>query len=503
MFLQLRFWWLGWRVRRQSVRALATLVGLRVHRRAALALVSEALDAPAAAGWRAPLITALGEMQDASTVGVICRALAHHAEPGVCAAVESALPRLRPTGATRDAVLAALPEYLGAEAACRTLVRVLGVIGDGRAGDRLVALLREHPTLGDVPIEAARALVQLPGSDKPQRLLALLHTNTCDLPAQIAMVRALREMGSATAIETLVLLLCDADELLAHHAAEALDWLGWQPPGPELAAQRAIALGRWDAATEYGSAAVPLLLAKLGTQTGADRVLAIREALGTIQDPRVIAHFETLLDARLGQTVCHLAANTLVQLAGPQAVAPLATFIPNADAEGIEILSGLLAERGEEAPDEALLCVVQNAHELWPALHRLAAAKLRLRQYLRQQRERDEAIERFVASVVEQGAFWLVSTDEEPFSAWDLEFNVPVLLMWSSPSAARIAALVLREEAVVEMELSELLRAEPGQPLGGDLGLDWPLSEKCGPVLKAEELRRRVDERLNAPRFGL
>ncbi len=84
-----------------------------------------------------------------------------------------------------------------------------------------------------------------------------------EVEERLEAVQVLRDVGGARAMKLLSVALQDETAVVRQEAVQALDALGWAPASPQHRAQRAIALGQFEAAAAEGGGAIEPLIAAL------------------------------------------------------------------------------------------------------------------------------------------------------------------------------------------------------------------------------------------------
>ena len=104
------------------------------------------------------------------------------------------------------------------------VVEVLGKIGDSRAVEPLISILKDENS--DVRKTAAEAFGEIGDPQAVEPLIDALEDK--DWGVRLAAVRALGKIGDRRAMESLLLALKEEEELVRKAAAEALRQLGWE-----------------------------------------------------------------------------------------------------------------------------------------------------------------------------------------------------------------------------------------------------------------------------------
>src|ERR1051326_1653442 len=137
-----------------------------------------------------------------------------------------------------------------------------------------------------VRLSAVEQVAAREGPEAPKHLAPLV--TDPDLEVRKAVVQALTGSRDKAAVNALVEALRDSDRELRWRAAKALEGVGWQPTSDEQSVLRAVALGEFVKAADYGSAAVEPLIAELADTKSPNRRDVIN-SLGQIGDSRAIS----------------------------------------------------------------------------------------------------------------------------------------------------------------------------------------------------------------------
>jgi len=166
---------------------------------------------------------------------------------------------------------------------------------------------------------AMLALVMFEGNKALPTLISALAD--AEPEVRLSAANALAKLHEPQAIPSLVQALDDSDPNVRTAAAHALEALSWKPRTEPETISFSVATGKYDAAAEFGTAALEPLIKALKNPDSPNR-FAIPEALGQIQDTRVVRTLiEALRDSN--QMVRLKAAEALGKFKDDQAVGPL------------------------------------------------------------------------------------------------------------------------------------------------------------------------------------
>jgi HEAT repeat protein len=199
--------------------------------------------------------------------------------------------------------------------------RVLGKIGDVRAVEPLIAVLKEDDkfvrqaasrTLQEIGMPAVEPLIaalegrewqvqegaaKALGKIGDARVVGPLIAVLEKVPAPFvrkAVAQALGHLGDEQAVEPLITVLQSADKDVRRAAAEALEKIGWQPDRSEKGAIYWIARRQWDRCAELGAPAVEPLIGALKDKSTRKTAAVAMEKIGA---PAVEPLIDALKDA--------------------------------------------------------------------------------------------------------------------------------------------------------------------------------------------------------------
>ena len=261
----------------------------------------------------------------------------------------------------------------------RDAAQALGEIGDARAVGPLLVALGEVGESGvdgvfaklSVRGAAARALGRNRQIPVPWSLWWLRLRTRMSRCAKDA-VEALGRIGDPRALEPLVAMLTDADEGVRGAAVEALESMGWEPPGrgPTRAAVAWRRGGSGGCGWRWGPRGwIPRWPPLKARRAGCERDAAL--ALGRIGDARAVGPLLSALHHR-DTTVRWAAAQALGELGDTRAVEPLVVLLgdPHHDVQraAAQALTGLgdaRAHRVTHGPGHGLPATLVEGRDFW------------------------------------------------------------------------------------------------------------------------------------------
>jgi len=166
----------------------------------------------------------------------------------------------------------------------------------------------------DSEIEVRKSAAEALGEIGTEEALPVLRTRIYDPEPQVrlAIVKALQKLAGPEGLSLLVFALGDPSGEVAWHAAQALAELGWQAANETEMAAWHLAVGEFDKAIVYGSAAVEPL-ARITRNLAFHRCIRAVESLAQVGHPQVV---KPLLEALTSAdaTVRSAAASALGQV---------------------------------------------------------------------------------------------------------------------------------------------------------------------------------------------
>ena len=438
----------GWRERlpgvRESIRLESDSVPARIEAARALGTAGEAIHAVAT------LVTALETERDPAVRSAIIRALAARGDPSSV----PALARLLRAGRASERVLA---------------VSALGAIGSGDALRLLAGSLEHAETAGEARLYLVRA--------GPRATSAVLHALR-SLPARLAAIRTLGEIGDRRATAALVALLGDEATGVRLATVRALGALGDERAARAVSALVAdaspdVAVAALDALGRIGGVAErDIIASRLRSDDDALRAAALR-ALVRVDPPGSV---HTLLRAvsgaapRLRREALEAATSSV-----HPAMAPVLEHVMRAGPERAQAASAL-AELESGAGLPALIEAVTHGGET--AEGSAEALAIALRKW-RDVVERDE---------LDRGLKALRTTDR----AGRFERAVVLRALARDPDVARH----LRKGLVAAWPRARA-SAALGAELLGDASLGPAVVEQLGVETDAEAFRRLASAALS------
>jgi HEAT repeat protein len=277
---------------------------------------------------------------------------------------------------------------------CRAAAEALGRIGDPRAVEPLIGVVRESGW-GFIGSTAAEALSRM-GSEGAEQLLGLLADPSTDV--RLTAVRALGGLGDPQAVEPLHRALSDADRDVRQAAAVALGKLGGAAVGALIDAlqDKAVAAHAIQALAAIGDVrALPPLIAALRDESYGVRVAAV-DAIGSFGgmalDPLIDALRVPNRNARraAAETLDKLGWQPGADATGTDywiakqnwdrcvankdaAVAPLAAMLHDPDAETRKACAVCLGKIGDRRAFDPLVAGLQDED---PAVRETSAESL-------------------------------------------------------------------------------------------------------------------------------
>jgi HEAT repeat protein len=225
--------------------------------------------------------------------------------------------------------------------------RVLGAIGDPRAVDPLIAVLRDNVFWQRQVTAEALGEIGDPRAVDP--LIALLK----DEHQQVrqAAADALVKVGES-GVDRLIAELQDQDKNVNSAAIRALDRIGWKPDRGESGAWYWVVKRDWAKVSQLGSAAVAPLLFALHDEEQNVRCAAAK-ALGEIGDLKAVKPLMAALEDNFND-VRVAAAEALGKIGDLQAVQPLIAALKDKHKQARMAATGALIKIGEPAVDSLI-----------------------------------------------------------------------------------------------------------------------------------------------------
>jgi len=259
----------------------------------------------------------------------------------------------------------------------RAAAEALGEIGDARAIEPLIAILKDGNS--DIHKAGAEALGKIGDARAVKPLIAALKSNNGEV--RQAAAEALGKIGDACAIDSLVDALSSEDVCLAatdvlvkigtpavgpltntlrdnnlylrKAAVKVLDEIGWKPGLDETGASYWVVKREWERCIEIGAPAVDSLIAVLKGNEGEVRLAAI-ETLGKIGDARAVVSLIVALKDDSGD-LRQASTEALGKIGDARAVEPLISHL----VYGGDAVSEALGKIGAPAI-EPLIATLKN-----------------------------------------------------------------------------------------------------------------------------------------------
>ncbi len=289
---------------------------------------------------------ALGQTNDPRAIEPLCAALGGYSPSGsvesaaVRALVRIGTPAVEPLGA-------ALKHACRPEAAASALIK----IGKPSVGPLVDGLEHWHPFTRKT---AADALGMIGDARAAEPLVAALNDSVSDVSR--AAIEALARIGQPATEALVAALTKDSSFSRAKwEVVEALDKIGWQPGREESGAAYWVAKQNWNECVRVGSTAVEPLISVLAHSHNQARKAAA-DALGQIGDARAVEPLIVALkDREIRQ--CGAVEDALVKIGGP-AVEPLVAAFKNGDFEVRFDAVTLLGKIGDARAVEPLIAAL-------------------------------------------------------------------------------------------------------------------------------------------------